>query len=502
MYGTRAMNGVIVVTTKRAKKNSPLRINYSANSTLSLKPSIQDFDVLNSKDQIELNQEMSEIYQASLMNFGASVTGPLSKATDLYNRREITELQYREMVRDLKQQNTDWFDELYKNSVMQQHSLSLSYGGDRSATRVSFSYYTDPGKTIGEKTNRFTANFVNSFQVTDKFNAEVMLKYAKRDQDNPGTQVNPFTFARDASRAMKPYAADGKYEFYKRGYADFNIINEINNNYISLDNNDFIAQLNLEYKLTNRLKFTGLVNTRFSSSAIDEVQTEYSNYANQFRADDFRIKDVNERLYKSPGAPSYELPRSVLPEGGILDRETNNARFYTVRGQGEWNILDKGKHKLDLMAGMEVTQNHQTGNFSRGYGYRSDSKTFAPADLAYERLMLSTNLPADEQRMYNGRNLLQGASSYITEFTRNAVSYYGSASYNFDGKYILDGSLRNDATNVSGRASRNRFLPTWAIGAAWNISREDFMENFGNVITDAKIARILRSSRKRRLSWS
>jgi TonB-linked SusC/RagA family outer membrane protein len=487
MYGTRAVNGVIVVTTKRAKRNSPLRINYSANSTLSLKPSIQDFDVLNSKDQIELNQEMSEIYQASLMNFGASVTGPLSKATDLYNRREITELQYREMVRDLKQQNTDWFDELYKNSIMQQHSLSLSYGGDRSATRVSFSYYTDPGKTIGEKTNRFTANFVNSFQVTDKFNAEVMLKYAKRDQDNPGTQVNPFTFARDASRAMKPYAADGKYEFYKRGYADFNIINEINNNYISLDNNDFIAQLNLEYKLTNRLKFTGLVNTRFSSSAIDEVQTEYSNYANQFRADDFRIKDVNERLYKSPGAPSYELPRSVLPEGGILDRETNNARFYTVRGQGEWNILDRGKHKLDLMAGMEVTQNHQTGNFSRGYGYRSDSKTFAPADLAYERLMLSTNLPADEQRMYNGRNLLQGASSYVTEFTRNAVSYYGSASYNFDGKYILDGSLRNDATNVSGRASRNRFLPTWAIGAAWNISREDFMENFGSVITDARL---------------
>lgn len=487
MYGTRAVNGVIVVNTKRARKNSPLRIGYNANTTLSLKPSIRDFDVLNSKDQIELNQELFEIYQSSLMNFGAANSGPFSKAVDLYNRRDITEQQFREMVRDLKQTNTDWFDELYKNSIMQQHSLSLSYGGDRSATRVSFSYYTDPGKTIGEKTERFTANFVNNFFITDKFNAEVMLKYAKRDQKNPGTLVNPFSYARDASRAMKPYAPDGKFELYKRGYADFNIINEINNNYIDLSNNDFLAQLNLTYKVSSKLKLTGLFNTRYSSSAIDEIQTEYSNYANQFRADDFRIKDVNERLYKSPGAPSYELPKTVLPEGGILDRETNSAKFYTLRGQAEWTVLDKRRHKLEVMAGMEVTQNHQSGNFSRGYGYRSDSKTFAPADLAYERLMLSTNLPADEQRMYNGRNLLQGASSYITEFTRNAVSYYGSASYNLDGKYILDGSLRNDATNVSGRASRNRFLPTWAIGAAWNIIKEEFMEPLFPAITDARL---------------
>ncbi|MDA3615455.1 SusC/RagA family TonB-linked outer membrane protein [Polluticaenibacter yanchengensis] len=486
MYGTRSVNGVIVVNTKRAKKNTPLRVNYTMNATLNLKPSILDFDVLNSKDQTILNEQLTEIYQATLMNFTANTTGAYTKLLDQYNRREITELQFREKVRDIKLVNTDWFDVLYKNSIQHQHSVSMSYGGERNATRLSFSYYDDPGKMLGENTKRYTANMVNTLQVTDNFSAEIMLKYARRDQRNSGTQVNPFTYARDASRAMRPYDDEGKLEYYRKGFAPFNIINEINNNYINLSNNDFLAQLNLNYQITKNLKFTTLMNTRYSESNINEIQTEYSNYAAQFRVDDFRLRQNSEKLYKSPGAPSYELPQIVLPEGGILDKETASSKFYTLRGQFEWSIINNDNHKLDLFMGSEITQNKQSTNFARNYGYRSESKTFASAPLAYERLLLSTSLPEDERRMYNGRNLLQGTSTYITEFTRNAVSYYGSMSYSFKQKYNFDASLRNDATNVSGRSSRNRFLPTWALGASWSISKERFMESVDHVLSDVK----------------
>lgn len=171
MYGTRAVNGVIVISTKRARKNSPLRVNYTFNGTYSLKPSILDFDVLNSKDQIELNGELGTIYESLLQNFAAETSGPYSKLQDLYNRREITEKQFREMVRNLKTVNTDWFDVLYKNSFTQQHSVSLSQGGEKSSTRLSFSYYDDPGKTRGEMARRYTANLVNSFQFTKQFSA-------------------------------------------------------------------------------------------------------------------------------------------------------------------------------------------------------------------------------------------------------------------------------------------------------------------------------------------
>ncbi len=487
MYGTRAVNGVIVITTKRAQKSAPLRVNYSFNGTYSLKPSIRDFDVLNSKDQVELNQELFTIYDAYLQNFTANISGPYSDLLNQYNRKEITEAQLREKIRDLKTVNTDWFDALYKNSFTQQHSVSVSSGSDKTSTRLSLSYYDDPGKTLGEYAKRYTANLVNGWQVTDKFFAEVMLKYARRDQRQPGTQVNPFIYARDASRAAKPYDDDGKYKYYKKGYADFNIIQEIDNNYIKLQNSDFSGQLNLTYNITPKLKASGLMNMRFANSTIDEIQTENSNYAEQFRADEFRIRDFNERLYKRPGSPSYELPQTVLPEGGILDKETVESRFYTLRGQLEWTVFDTKQHKLSLMGGMEVTQNKQTSSFSRNYGYRADSKTFASSPLAYERLQVSNSLPADERRMYNGRNLLQGAAAYVNDFTRNAVSYYSSLSYNYSGKYVLDASLRNDATNVSGRATRNRFLPTWAVGGAWNFTEESFLEGISNVVSNGKL---------------
>lgn len=487
MYGTRSVNGVIVVNTKRPKKNTPLRVNYTLNTTLSFKPSVLDFDVLNSKDQIELNEELFEVYQANLMNFSANTSGPYSKAVDLYNRRVITEQQFREMVRDLKEVNTDWFDVLYKNSLLQQHSVSMSSGSDKNATRLSFSYYHDPGKMRGEDVKRFTANLVNSMQFSKNFNAEMMLKFARRGQNNAGTQVNPFIYARDASRAMRPYANDGKFEYYKKGFADFNILNEVENNYIDLNNNDFLAQLNLNYQLTRNLKITTLLNTRFSSSTIDEIQTDYSNYAAQFRVNDFRVRESSDRLYRRPGAPSYELPMVVLPEGGILDRETVSSRFYTARGQAEWTILNNSEHHVELFGGMEITQNKQSSNFARNYGYRSESKTFASAPLAYERLLLSTSLPTDEQRMYDGRNLLLGSASYITEFTRNAVSFYSIMNYTYKSKYVFDAMLRNDATNVSGRASRNRFLPTWSVGFAWNLGKEDFMKDIDRTVSDARL---------------
>lgn len=487
IYGTRAVNGVIVITTKRAKMNSPISINYSFNATMTMKPSILDFDVLNSKEQIELNEDIVKVYDARMQNFSAETSGPYSKALDLYNRRLITEAGFRQMVQGLKTVNTDWFDVLFKNGVMQQHALSLSQGSEKASTRASISFLDDAGKTIGERVKRYTANFSNLYKVTNKLEIELLLKYAYRDQRNPGTLVNPFIYARDATRASKPRDDQGDYEYYKKGYANFNILEEINNNYIQLRGGDFLGQFNLNYKIRPNLKFSTLFNTRFASATIDEVKTGSSNYVNQFRANDFRILEDNPRLYKTPGSPSYLLPQTVLPEGGILDREDNSSRFLTLRAQLDWEALKKNDHNLNLFIGSELTKNKQISNFTRSYGYREESKSFAAAPLAYERLLMSTNLPIDERRIFNGRNLLQGGTGYINEFVRNTIALYSTLSYVYGGRFILDASIRNDATNVSGQATRNRFLPTWAIGGAWNLDRESFMEPVANTITNAKL---------------
>lgn len=492
MYGTRAVNGVIVITTKRAKKNMPLTINYNTNATLTLKPTITDFDVLNSKDQTILNEEIFKIYQNSLMTFSAQTSGAYSKLIFERNVKGLTDEQFRNQVRDLKTVNTDWFDYLYKNSFMQQHSVSASYGGENAFGRLSVSYYDDLGKTRGENIQRYTVNLASGYQLSKNLSADLLIKYANRNQKNPGTQVNPFTYARDASRNMSPYDENGNFEYYKRGYTDFNILKEIDNNYIDLKNNDFLVQADLKYKFTDNLKLSGLFNTRFVNNEVNEIQTEYSNYANQFRQMGIidpngfmlSINDRNTRLFKNPASPLYMPAVSVLPEGGILDRETSTAKFYTSRVQLEWNALNNlNGHSITALAGGELSSNEQDGYFNRGYGYLSESRTTTPNYLALQRLIQATELPDDERRPYNGRNLLAGTNYYYTEYNRHTVSYYTNVSYNYKGKYVVDLSFRNDASNVTG----NRFTPTWAAGLAWNLSAESFMEKADKYVSNIKL---------------
>ncbi len=490
MYGTRAVNGVVVITTKRAKKNTSLNINYNSNATLTLKPSITSFDVLNSYDQTVLNQQIFKIYQSRLMNFSAHTSGAYSKLLYDQNVKSITEEQFRNKIKDLKTVNTDWFDYLYKNALMQQHSVSTSYGGETASARLSVSYYDDLGKTIGEKVQRYTVNLNSGYQISNSLFADIMVKFSKRNQYNPGIKVNPFTYARDVARNMRPYDENGNFEYYKNGYTKFNIIEEINNDYIDLSGSDFLVQGDLKYKFANNLTLSGIFNTRFVSNDVSEIQTEFSNYANQFRQmgivdpNGFVIRERNERLYKNPAKALYLPEESVLPEGGILDRETSTSKFYTGRVQLEWDVLNNLKdHSVGILAGGEISANKQNGYFNRGYGYSSTNKTTSPNYLALQRLIEATDLPDDEKRWYNGRNLLAGTNYYYTMYNRNTVAYYAKAEYNYLKKYVLEFSLRNDAANVT----LNRFTPTWSVGIGWNLNNENFMKSMENTISNAKI---------------
>jgi len=496
MYGTRAVNGVIVINTKRGRRNTPLMIGYSGNTTLSMRPSITQFDVLNSLDQTNLNQEIFDIYQSQLMSFSAETSGAYSKLNYLRNIKAVNDQQYRERIRDLKVVNTDWFDHLYKNSITHQHSLNTIFGGERASVRASVSYFNDQGKTVGEKVNRYTVNLNANYQVAKWMDADFMIKYSNRSQHNPGTLVNPFKYATQASRNMSPYTAAGDYEYYKRGYTDFNILKEIDNNYIDLDNKDFTAQVELNFKINKQLNLKALLSTRSVNNQMDEIATEYSNYANQFRqlgiipgqSDGFflTILDRNNRLYKDPSKPLYVPAVSVLPTGGIMDRETSASNFYTGRFQFEYNpITDLNGHSLRTLGGFEFGSNEQEGNFSRNYGYISANKTMSPNDLALRRLILGSNLPTDELRMYEERNLLAGSFYYPTIYQRRTVGYYGNLSYDYNKKYVLDLTARVDAANITGA----RYTPTYGVGLAWNLSNEGFMEflNDSKILTNVKI---------------
>src|SRR5690606_25948493 len=121
--------------------------------------------------------------------------------------------------------NTDWFDILFRNNLVQEHSLSISGGTEKSQSYFSMSYYGDNGWTIADKVNRYTLNFRNNYKFSDKFSVGFATLGSVRQQRAPGTlarnpnpvegqydrdfDINPFSFALNTSRTITAYDEDG-----------------------------------------------------------------------------------------------------------------------------------------------------------------------------------------------------------------------------------------------------------------------------------------------------
>jgi TonB-linked SusC/RagA family outer membrane protein len=488
MYGTQAVNGVIVVTTKKGKKGD-LSVHYDGSFTVIFKPSIEDFHVMNSKERMEFSEEL---YAKNLMDFS-----DLNKTYGAYGKL-LADLaakdtsqgntwldDFDENVRKYKLNNTDWFDVLFKNSLVQEHSLSISSGGEKSQYYFSGSYYHDNGQTIGQHAKRYTANMRANFDIFKRLSVETILTGSVRDQlifgaaestsDNGITtreyDVNPYNYAINTSRAMRPYDDSGELEYYKKDYAPFNILNEIENNYINVDATDLKMQANVHFRFTRSLSYLGIFSARYSTSALEHTITENSNYAESFRAAyNDEIRRLNDRLYNDPDDDDQN-PISVLETGGILIPENTTANFYTVRNSLNWKPSLQGIHYFDILAGVEFRQKAYSITEFTGWGFDVSKGRGAYPD--YRAIK---------------RDLLTDGDAYYSSdiYQYSDVAFYSNIAYSYKTLYNVSFSIRSDGSNRLGKSQRFRFLPTWVIGASWNVHDQKFMQG-NRIITFLKL---------------
>lgn len=250
IYGARAMAGVIVVTTKKGKAGIN-KISYTGEFTTRMVPTYNEFNIMNSQEQMGIYKEMqqkgwlnyNDVYRAAnsgvygrmykLINTFDPVTGQYAiSGTDEMN----TYLQEAEM------RNTDWFDVLFSRNVLQNHSVSISSGTEKSSFYASLSAMLDPGWYKQSEVKRYTANVNTTYNVFKNLSVNLISNASYRKQKAPGTisstinaasgevsrefDINPYSYAINTSRAMDPDV------FYTSNYAPFNILHELENNYI------------------------------------------------------------------------------------------------------------------------------------------------------------------------------------------------------------------------------------------------------------------------------
>lgn len=189
IYGARAMAGVIVVTTKRGKAGQA-HINYTGEFTMRLVPSYNDFNIMNSQDQMAVYQELQQkgylLYAGTANAADSGIFGkmyqmlseydPVTGQFALANTPEAKAA----YLRDAEYRNTDWFGELFQSSVMHNHSVSISSGTERSQTYASLSAMFDPGWSIQSKVQRYTANVNTTFNISKKLSVNMISNASYR----------------------------------------------------------------------------------------------------------------------------------------------------------------------------------------------------------------------------------------------------------------------------------------------------------------------------------
>ncbi|RKR81461.1 TonB-linked SusC/RagA family outer membrane protein [Mucilaginibacter gracilis] len=489
-YGARAMNGVVIITTKKGKdtKGKP-NVSYTGEFTSYLKPSYSTYDILNSADQMNVYLEMrdkgwlNEGVTANNANGGVftkmyNTMYSYNAASDSYVLRNDAPSE-KQFLQRYANGNTNWFDVLFKNSLQMQHSLSVTSGTEKSQLYASTSFLKDNGWTIGDNVSRFTGSLRGTFKISDKLSFELLTLGSVRDQAAPGTlsrvsnpvfgqydrdfDINPFSYAINTSRVLTAYDANGGLEYFTRDYAPFNIVSELKNNTLNLTQIDFKGQIGVKYKVLKQLQYSFDGAYRFAKTNQEHKVTENSNQANAYRAGinpaNATIMANNRFLYHDPDSPDG-LPVTVLPYGGFYNTVGDNITNYYFRNALEWNTTFNKDHLVNVFAAQElryIDRQHVTFD---GYGYQYDQGGVPYIDPNIVKSNVESNL-----------------NYYSMGYTyERYLNYQLRAAYSYKGKYSLNSTVRYDGSNLLGESPTARWLPTWNVSGAWNMDLEDFYQ--------------------------
>lgn len=491
IYGARAKAGVIVITTKKGKRNAS-SINYRGEYTTRLVPSYADFNIMNSQDQMAVYQEMQQKgwfnFSNTYRRVNSGVYGKMYELMNTYDPAtgtfalQQTEEAMNGYLREAERRNTDWFKELFNNSIIQNHSISMSGGTEKSTYYGSISALIDPGWFKKSENKRYTANLQLNHKLSNSLSFDILTRAALRSQKGPGTMgrttnsvygevsrnfdINPYSYALNSSRTLDPD------ETYTRNYAPFTIKNELDANYMDYNLVDLTFQGRLTWKIRKGWDLEVLGASSYSTAATEHHITDFSNQSLAYRAmQDAVVRDNNSYLYKDPDKP-YSLPFSVLPYGGIYERSDNRSMSYEFRASTNYvTAFDEGKHVVGLFGGIQFTDAEKNKSWFRAWGRQYDMG----------------DIPFYDYNMFK-KGQEQGLDYYTIGINRErTAAFFAKLDYSFQGKYILNLTGRYDGSNRMGKSRKARWTPTWNIGLAWNLHEEKFFSALTPFLSHAKI---------------
>ncbi|WP_317124618.1 SusC/RagA family TonB-linked outer membrane protein [Tenacibaculum lutimaris] len=460
IYGARAANGVIVITTKKGKEGA-MRINFNSNTFLTLRPDFDKLNLMNASEKVDFELGLASrpdlTYQSN--------RGEVARILDAYGEYDnfqnngfssINPLA-QNVINNLRNQDVNWGNKLYQAAINQQYGLTLSGGSEKSRYYFSLGYFDEEGTTKGTGLNRYNLTFKNDYDVNDKLNVGVSV-FASRNKNTSyitgaDAYTNPAYYSRRVNPYFTPYNADGSYNYdpdlierYDLSVSfKYNPLEERENTNQELTSYSIKPIIDLTYKLNSNLKLYTQFGMQFDFDKTEKFSDKESYYTRKYR---FR-----SRYQDDNGQNAF-----FLPEGGIIQNWNSDAFQYNWKSTLNYNTSINNIHEIDVMLGTEFREDKRTEIHTKGFGFNPNT--------------LSTVQITDERALKN--KLFEPYRKTVNE---NAyASFFGTASYTYDRKYTIFGSLRYDGSNLFGVNPKFRYLPLWSVAGSWNVAKENFFD--------------------------
>lgn len=491
LYGVRASNGVIVVTTKKGSSSRP-SVNFSANFYISEKTDYKYNDYASTSDIIDYEIDYlinDPTYKQDPMAYFNDVNsfqrlGYMTKVDQLYYQMaqgKMTQGEVDAKVNALR--GNDYRKEYLKHfrriGFVQDYNVSISQSSDFSNTYFSARYQGDKDNNQGFESDKFSMNLRNIFNFTKWFKLTTGLNF---NQDQARDNADPFRRRGNkftGHTSMMPYeqitGSNGERSnmvLMNANHVDwinanplfqnmfYNPLTDNESGSYTKDKGTYIrANADAQFNVIEGLTF----DVKFQYESIISTNDTYNS------KDSYEMRELVNKytVYDE----TYDNATYYIPQGGRLTSALNRLQNMNGRAQLNYQKQFNKVHDFSALLGGEIRENKIRTTYDERFGY--DDQLLTSQSVDFKTLsMTGVNgiLNAQPQRLQE--------NSRIADVTHRYISAYANVGYTYDSRYSFNGSVRMDQADLFGSDPKYRYRPLWSLGASWNMSNESFMKPY------------------------
>lgn len=476
IWGARAANGVVVITTKQGKDKG-FKISYSNSFNVGAKPNYNDLNRVNSAQLIDYQVEAYDKGWINKDMYDGNSAG-YSKLQEIiieHDRGNITREEMNARTKELSQLSNakQINDKLLRNSFFQQHFLSVSGSTEKVTYFLSGSFNGGNSSYKGYSNRSVSINSRTSYKLMSNLTlrSDIVATFSNNNNGYSSLvgdiyNLDPYQMLEDKNGYVYDYSLFNKAkaeELEKTGFYSYrkNILEEIDLANNTSKNTAYKVRIGGDYEIIKGLALSADYQYEKYDANTREIYSKDSYFTRN------QLNYLTEIKANNGGIVRH------LPEGDILNGNRSNTYSWVFRAVSRLNRTfgSEDQHYVNAVAGFEARKRVSTSETYRRFGYDDNLLIWKPFDQKF--------LAVNGIRWWDNQNHLYNATTYdrFGERDIRERSFFGSVVYTYDSRYTLSGSLRIDESNLFGVSSKYRRNPIWAFGANWNVANESFFSS-------------------------